>query len=75
MVCFGTFVAEKKGFEFKMGSNRLELEIIDNLSELLEQNAALVQSKGKLTQEQWERYERNHKEQKQLLRQLRDLSY
>jgi hypothetical protein len=58
-----------------MGSNRLVLEIINDLSELLEQNAAMIQPRGSLTQEQWERYERNHKEQQQLLRQLRNLSY
>lgn len=64
-----------------MPSNRLVLEIISRMSELLEQNAEMIKPKGTLpsyvefTQEQWERYERNREEQKQLLRELRNLSY
>jgi len=64
-----------------MASNRLVLETINRLSELLEQNAEMIKPKGTLpsyvefTQEQWERYERNRQEQQQLLRELRNLSY
>jgi len=64
-----------------MASNRLVLETINRLSELLQQNAEMIKPKGTLpsyvefTQEQWERYERNRQEQQRLLRELRDLSY
>jgi hypothetical protein len=64
-----------------MASNRLVLETINRLSELLEENAAMIRPRGTLpsyvefTKEQWERYERNRQEQQQLLRELRNLSY
>jgi hypothetical protein len=64
----------------QMASNRLVLELIDRMSELLDQNAKMVKPKGtfpsyvEFTQEQWEAYDQNRKELNQLLRELRGIS-
>ena len=64
-----------------MVSNRLVLELINEMSELLDQNAKIIEPQGTLpyhvefTKEEWEAYDRNRKELKQMLRELRDLSF
>lgn len=56
------------------------LDIINRMSELIDENAEMVRPKGTLpsyvefTQEQWGIYDNNRKELNQLLRELRGLS-